>query len=514
MSGSDATRAVDLELDQSFDIDETIAVPLSARSHPSERLVPCLGIVWHPDFSRIGDIAFLNTGERAVSELSRATPDFKNINSGTVCPLMDPRVSRKPLTIKGAGQGKFEITPPDSRMLVMVNGKLISGPIIAAFDELGSDIIITLSNSVILSIFMGPQEHSSAPSKAGMLGVGAQIQKTWHTIERAAATDFPILIRGETGTGKELAAQAVHAMSARTSETLVSINMATLSSELGAADLFGASKGAFTGAVRDRMGLFEQATKGSIFLDEIGDAPSSIQAMLLRILETGEYRRVGEEKQRKTGARVIAATDSGLEPNSFSQPLLRRLENITLTMAPLRNRRVDIGVIIVHFLSELGSLGKTQSLTPWIASLVLYSWPGNVRELRNVVQQMVMDQVPDVLVNKPSGAEVEQMHAAAEPLIPKATYRPKETVTEEETLKALNDTNWSIKDAAEALNISRTILYSLMEKFPSINRLEDITDENIRAVVAQTPNDLNLWAKELRVSREALRRRIKQLGLL
>lgn len=509
MADNDQVISENTEEDQLFNIDETIAVPLSEMPTASDQLVPCLGVVWHPDFSRIGDIAFLNTGENAVSELSRALPLFKNINNGTECPLADQRISRKAVMVKYLGRSGFLITPPQSKMLVMVNGRLISEPTTVMLSDLGSDVILTLANSVILSIFMGSATPSNAPLKAGLLGVSAQIQQTWQVIERAGPTDLPVLIKGETGTGKELAAQALHLASGRASEAMVSLNMATLSSELGAADLFGASRGAFTGATRDRMGLFEQATCSSIFLDEIGDAPASIQAMLLRILETGEYRRVGETKLRKTSARVIAATDRALVAKDFSQPLLRRLENIVLTMAPLRERRVDIGLMIIHFLSQQGNLARTPYMAPWIGSLALYSWPGNVRELRNVVQQMAIDQVPEVLKTPMEPEDKVVRLAIAKP---KAEYRTKESVTEVEILEALDDNDWSIKDAAAALNISRTILYELMDQAPTIRRVDDLSAEEIKSVIDSTPTGLKDWAKILRVSKEALRRRIKQLG--
>tara|TARA_R110002096_G_scaffold421937_1_gene628093 strand:- start:668 stop:1213 length:546 start_codon:yes stop_codon:yes gene_type:complete len=181
-------------------------------------------------------------------------------------------------------------------------------------------------------------------------------------------------------------------------------------------------------------------------------------------------------------------------------------------MAPLRERRVDIGLMIIHFLGQQGNLGRTPSLAPWIGSLALYSWPGNVRELRNVVQQMAIDQVPDV-IRTPIESACEPLPHQEVTSKPKASYRDKTTVTEADIIVALDENDWSIKGAAEALNISRTILYELIDQAESIRRIEDIGDDEIKSTVSEISGGLNAWAKKLRVSKEPLRRRIKELSL-
>ncbi len=515
------------------EMEETLAVTADhGAGGVADLLLPSLGVIWHPDISRIGTVAPFLFGRTKAAELSRLKPLFRPLGGHGEAPLGDPRVSRSPIRVERTGDRTFRISPPDSRMRVTVNGAPVTAPMDVSLDALGDDIIITLSDSIVLSLFLCPAEPTVRPEENRMLGVSRQIQAAWRAITKTAGTGLPVLIRGETGTGKELAAEALHLLSDRAVRNLVSVNMATLSDELAAADLFGAIKGAFTGAVKDRTGLFETAAESSIFLDEIGDTPKPVQAMLLRVLENGEYRRVGETKSRYASARVIAATDRPLGAGDFSQPLLRRRESRVIQLPPLKNRRVDIGVLAKHFIESGGYQAELGAFAAEISRMALYDWPGNVRELRNAVQQIALGEPPDFVPSAEEGTEGRGGKGTMGPTgsansaqraqggaqsdapqkAPRKAYRSAASITEDEMLAALNTCAWQIKETAAALNISRTALYGLMDKSDNVRRIEDITDDTIRRLMSASPGDFDTWVRALCVPRGALEKRIKSMS--
>ena len=206
--------------------------------------------------------------------------------------------------------------------------------------------------------------------------------------------DAPVLILGESGTGKELAARMIHRLSGRSDKPFLDINCAAIPRELVESELFGHAKGAFTSATRDRRGLFQMADGGTLFLDEIGEMPVELQAKLLRVLETGEFRSVGSEKPVKVDVRIVAATNQDLEARSqdggFRRDLLYRLNVLNVRMPPLREHRADIPILASHFLKELGSrvaTEATQIADDAIDELASHDWPGNVRQLKNVIER-------------------------------------------------------------------------------------------------------------------------------
>ncbi|MEM9619771.1 MAG: sigma 54-interacting transcriptional regulator [Pseudomonadota bacterium] len=485
-----------------------------------------LGVVWHLDYSRIGATAPLRFDREGKMELSRLTPEFHNRDSAESSPLFDQHLSRTPLIIKRVSSRKFSFTLPAKRLKISINGRALTESQTVDMDELGDEIIITLSNAVILSIFNAPARPSPIPAKddLGLIGVSNGIELTRHAINRVASSDIPVLIRGETGTGKELIARAIHRVSERSSKEMISINMAAFSPSLAAAELFGVKKGAFTGAAQDKLGLFERAHGGTLFLDEIGDTPSEVQPMLLRALEFGEVRRIGGDKSRNVDVRIIAATDRSLErvegEPSFNQPLLQRLQGFSIEAPPLRHRRVDIGVLFTHLWSLAGgedqNVDGSENLAAQFTHLATYAWPGNVRELRNVVQQIVLGRLPTDLVRqvKPSlqmnqeagnhNLEVDQCDARK--------YKNPADISDAELINALNETGWVIKDAAVRLNVSRTSLYELMSNSSSVRDIDDISDEELQDVLSDVPGGIDEWVRKLRVGRNALRRRLKHFG--
>jgi two-component system NtrC family response regulator len=228
-----------------------------------------------------------------------------------------------------------------------------------------------------------------APRIAGILGDSESLRRALYRLERLAATEVAVLIQGETGTGKELAARQLHALGPRASQAFVAVNCAALSESLLLSDLFGHVRGAFTGADRDRAGLFETAAGGTVFLDEIGDLPHTAQGKLLRVLQEGEVRRLGESLPRRVDVRVVAATHQDLGAmvtnGRFRRDLYYRLKVGSVVLPPLRQRGGDVLLLADHFLRPVG-LSMTHRARQ---RLLHHPWPGNVRELRNVLQVAV-----------------------------------------------------------------------------------------------------------------------------
>ncbi len=239
----------------------------------------------------------------------------------------------------------------------------------------------------------------------GIIGESAAIRKIISTIKQVAPSDLAILISGESGTGKELVAAALHKRSERAAKRFVPFNAASQSETLLEDELFGHVRGAYTGADRDREGVFEYADGGTLFLDEIGDMPLTMQSKLLRVLETGEVVRLGSNESRRTDVRFVSATNRDLQAlmteGKFREDLYFRIKGAQIDVPPLRERREDVPMLVNHALGKFASqLGRPiPTITqPAMMRLVAYSWPGNVRELLNVVQKMlVMGEAADVV---------------------------------------------------------------------------------------------------------------------
>jgi two-component system nitrogen regulation response regulator GlnG len=331
-----------------------------------------------------------------------------------------------------------------------------------------------------------------------------------------AATDLPVLVLGESGTGKELVARAIHAASARAQGPMVAVNMAALNDSLAAADLFGAGKGAYTGADRARAGFFAEAAGGTLFLDEIGNAPAPVQPMLLRVLDGGYYRPLGADRDVQSRARLVAATDQQLGVGQFNQPLLRRLEGFVVRLPALRERREDIGLLIAHAARIWGESSGMLS-TGLVAQMCRYDWPGNVRQLGNVVRRALLalraGHMPSLatLVAEATPARP----VAAAPVAGPAPRRPAAArIDDDAVLAALDGHRWHIRAAAEALGISRPFMYKLIEAHPVIRAAAAIAPQELRSALDRHHGDVERCAMALRTPTEALRRHLRSLGLL
>lgn len=296
-------------------------------------------------------------------------------------------------------------------------------------------------------------------------------QKVLQQIEQVASTDATVLILGESGTGKELIARAVHNISNRSKRPLVKVNCATLPANLIESELFGHEKGAFTGAMDRKIGRFELADGGTIFLDEIGELPVELQAKLLRVLQEGEFERLGNPKTMKVNVRVIAATNRNLqqaiEKKEFREDLYYRLNVFPILCPPLRERKEDIPLLVKHFCQKHeGKIGKkiTNVSAEVMDSLVQYDWPGNIRELENIIERAMILSRGQTL--EPGEWVPVQKQESATGTESRPSLKLEE-VERNHIIEALNKTNWKVsgeKGAAKLLGLNATTLEARMKK--------------------------------------------------
>ena len=301
-----------------------------------------------------------------------------------------------------------------------------------------------------------------------IIGEDQAIRAILHQVDQVAPTDATILILGETGTGKELIARTVHRSSTRSHRLLVKVNCATLPSTLIESELFGHERGAFTGAVKRKIGRFEVADGGTIFLDEIGDLPLDLQAKLLRVLQDGEFERLGSNETQIVDVRVIAATNRNLltsiDDGGFRADLYYRLRVVPVELPPLRERREDIPLLAWHFVRlHQAAMNKTIRRIPNKVSRAMrnYEWPGNVRELANVIERAVILTQGDTLVVD----EVFVREQAA--LAPKSGGDDLQSVERAHIVDTLGKCGWKVKgsgNAAERLGLNPSTLRARMKK--------------------------------------------------
>lgn len=312
-----------------------------------------------------------------------------------------------------------------------------------------------------------------------LIGASEPMQEVFRLIDKARHSRGHVLIRGESGTGKELVARAIFTAEAgAASHNFVIVNCCAISEGLIESELFGHAKGAFSGAVADREGLFEVADAGTIFLDEIGDIPLRSQTKLLRILQEGEFRRVGENKVRHVNVRVIAATNRNLEEaikgGHFREDLYYRLNVIPIGLPPLRSRIADVPLLVRHFLGkhQKRNAAKVGIGDEAMALLGQYAFPGNIRELENIIQRAISFAKGANI----SSTEVETYlkSGAANPGQPIVVALDKQTypslkghlrkIESDFVLARLKDCNWSVSEAAKVMEITRTALHNKLKK--------------------------------------------------
>jgi two-component system response regulator HydG len=350
----------------------------------------------------------------------------------------------------------------------------------------------------------------------GVVGNSPKMHEVIAKLRAAAPTSATVLIQGETGTGKELVAQALHNNSPRKDKKFTALNCTALNENLLDDELFGHEPGAFTGADRLRKGRFEFANGGTLFLDEVGDMPLALQAKLLRVLENGEVFRIGSNEPIKVNVRLVSATNRDLEEEvkkgTFRQDLYFRLKVVTVRLPPLRERREDIPLLATHFIREFNERhGKhvTSISEPVRKLMAVYDWPGNVRELRNVIESMVVQDQdgvlgPDDLQEGDSlrRLEVPDGHADGPSGL---VGRPLSEVERYYIEKALELTGGNRAEAARLLGIGERTLYRVIQDWKQ--------QDEVRQALTEAGGDFEQAARRLRLSAQALQRKVKKWGL-
>lgn len=303
-----------------------------------------------------------------------------------------------------------------------------------------------------------------------VIGRTPQMFQVYKTIARVADTKSTILLYGERGTGKELVARSIHYNSQRSDRPFVTVDCASLVETLMESELFGHVRGAFTGALQAKRGLFEEADGGTLFLDEVGNLSLSTQAKLLRFLQEYEIKRVGGTENIKVDVRVIAATNQFLEPlvksGNFREDLFDRLNVVPISLPPLREKKEDIPLLIIHFLQKSSEENRKQIsyISPEALDILTqYSWPGNVRELRHTIERAVVLSTQPIILPEDLPKKMLEEVKGKEIQFPEELL-PLREVERRYVLKVLRETNGNKKKASEILGIDRTTLYRILEK--------------------------------------------------
>jgi two-component system nitrogen regulation response regulator NtrX len=335
-------------------------------------------------------------------------------------------------------------------------------------------LLVTVENALRLTRLEDEnRELRHRLGKHELVGSGPAMKKLLAQIERVAASETRVCILGETGTGKELVARAIHEKSPRHEHPFVTLNCAAVPAELIESELFGHEKGAFTGAAAKHLGKFEQAEGGTLFLDEIGDMPVAMQAKLLRVLEEGEVERVGGDKPIKVNVRVLVATHRNLEElvkqNAFRRDLFHRIYVFPLTLPPLHERKEDFPELVAHFASQVAAQNGWKEkifAEEAIGELRKYGWPGNVRELRNVVERLILlasDEdvaAADVrLILPTSDSSVDRGSASSAGSAAGTLAERTEAFEREVMLAEIRRHNFHMTNVARALGLERSHLY-------------------------------------------------------
>lgn len=338
-------------------------------------------------------------------------------------------------------------------------------------------LLVTLRNALAHAALSGENERlrEAVDTRYAMVGSSRVLRQVRDLIARVGPTDARVLITGENGTGKELVARAIHDASPRRDRAFVEVNCAAIPTELIESELFGHTKGSFTGAVTDRAGKFELADGGTLFLDEVGDMSLSAQAKVLRVLEEGLVTRIGAARSLMVDVRVLAATNKRLETEiaegRFREDLFYRLNVVPIQVPPLRERREDIPDLIAHFVRQLGGragIVPKPFTDDAVRRLAARNWPGNVRELRNVVERLLI-LAPGKTV---TATDVDRVAPGPEALPASAALESAESFDDFKIeterafiLQKLRENDWNIAEAARAMKLPRSNLYKKMVRY-------------------------------------------------
>jgi transcriptional regulator with PAS, ATPase and Fis domain len=400
-----------------------------------------------------GDTARIGTGDRCAIRLS------------------DPTVSRLHCALE-VRRNAVRVVDSGSTNGTFIDGVRVRDADITAGStlRLGATTIRVDLNDELVQVPLSDKTRF-----CDVIGASVEMRRVYALLERVAVTDTTVLIEGETGTGKEVVARAIHDSSPRARGPFVPVDCGSISESLIESELFGHVRGAFSGAFSSRPGLFEEAQGGTIFLDEIGELPSALQPKLLRVLETREVRRIGANTAKRVDVRVVAATNRDLAQSvnegSFREDLYFRLAVVSVKLPPLRARREDIPGLVQHFYERTKGEGATAP-PELVAALVARAWPGNVRELRNMVERAVsLGWTAESLgAEAPAGAQPALADGPGNvvPALDLPLKEARQAWTEKFELvyvrSLLKKTNGNVSHAAEAAGVNRRFLQRMMAR--------------------------------------------------
>ena len=513
------------------DADLTLPSVIPAPSQNDGAQVLLLTVIFHPDPSRIGAVARIpDLPDAPPWVLGRRSPDFSCASEDSVFLLGERDVSRQALALsRRGGQLILRRLPDASRC--RIDGSELDGEVELDRERLQRGVAMLLGHSVVLLLrhARGVEQTAANPELADLCGSSTYMNELRQQIGRVGSSGLDVLIRGETGTGKELVATAIHRLSPRSNGPLVSVNMAAIPAGLAAASLFGNARGAFTGATRASQGYFGQAHGGTLFLDEIGDTPVEVQPQLLRALQEREVQAVGGAVST-VDVRVISATDAPIEAPGcdFKAALRHRLGACEINLLPLRAHPEDIGELLRHFLTvrcqELecpgvlpGPASPALEVASWAElfySCLRYDWPGNVRELANCAGQLVVadaggrvlpDAVRLALRRDAAGATDKQADT-------RRSRRIRE-IDEEQFEGALRASVYEVADVARQLGVSRQAVYRRMAESPRHRLAGQVPQAELERALALHGGNARAAALALKVSPSGLRSRLRDSGL-
>jgi transcriptional regulator with PAS, ATPase and Fis domain len=361
----------------------------------------------------------------------------------------------------------------------------------------------------------------------GIIGESVEMRKIAEVIAQVAPTDITVLITGESGVGKEVIAKAIHAASHRAKKPLITVNCGAIPEGIIESELFGHERGSFTGAAEQRKGYFELADGGTIFLDEIGELPLSAQVKFLRVLENGEFLRVGSSQSRTVNVRVIAATNKDLEhevrQQRFRADVFYRLRSVNIAIPPLRNRMEDIPILFRHFAAEVTRRNKVRFAGISDEALHLleeYHWPGNVRELKNVVESMLVLESGKYLQPDDVRKYLKEYRMSGEDRqLPVPLGKSVEQAERELILRALLDIKGNLMELRSALldhlhaEAEQPAETTAREATPAAVTIDDMERRMIAEALARLKGNRRAVARALKISERTLYRKIKAYGL-
>ncbi len=516
----------------------SVAAALSGQ-YGEQKLV--LTIIFHPDTSRIGHTALVTRPQgNAPWILGRRGPAFRGPafrgpallgrDEHSPRPLEDPHISRSALQFMLQGK-RLTICRLAGSSRCQVGARELYDSVELDWEQLRAGVPLLLGHCIVLLLRIGANSVFPDPGfGCDDLFVGSSncITNIREQVARAGNSDLDVLIRGATGTGKELVATAIHRASRRAKGPLVSVNMAAIPSELASAALFGSARGAFTGADRAVPGYFEQAEGGTLFLDEIGDTSAEVQPLLLRALQQREIQAVGGAI-RRVDVRVISATDAVLEGEGcdFKAALRHRLGACEIVLPPLREHPEDIGELLLYFLRRnAGTAGSTvllpqvqsdaSEIAAWAVlfySFLCYHWPGNVRELANFAQQVILssDHLPTV------NATLQAALTGARDIAPlasrQAPRRRMQDISDELFDAAMDNNGCEVQRVARQLGVSRAAVYRRIAESNRYRLASAIAPDELQRLLLEHGGDSAAVARQLRVSMSSLRSQLRRCSV-